>query len=169
MSTNVEPWGLSKSLVSTADRPSQSLATRLRFTRTSSHSGKTGRSKLPISRAQVSCRGCLRNLCINHRSLLTRAWPATGKPRIGNEFSPSFSVSLFPGCLHPKLRARRAELTTEDSSEALPQTFGVRCVSTALVCGEAAFFGSTDANRQRLNAAASSQTKAVLTHRTPKV
>ena len=103
----MEPWGLSKSLVSTADRPSQSLATRLRFTRTSSHSGKTGRSKLPISRAQVSCRGCLRNLCINHRSLLTRAWPATGKPRIGNEFSPSFSVLGFPVSRLPSPKVAR--------------------------------------------------------------
>ena len=30
----------------------------------------------------------------------------------------------LPGCLHPKLRAWRASLTTEDSSEALPQTEG---------------------------------------------
>ena len=32
--------------------------------------------------------------------------------------------SLLPSCLHPKLHARLAELTTEDSSEALPLTEG---------------------------------------------
>ena len=40
----------------------------------------------------------------------------TENRELAMSFSPHsrFSVSLFPGCLHPKLRARRAELTTED-------------------------------------------------------
>ena len=50
--------------------------------------------------------------------------------------------------------------------------FGVRCVSTALVRGAAAFFESnemTSPKYQRKAKAAPPRTKAVLTHRTPKV